>query len=146
MNKIYCNTRKNIPSEIANHLKTYSSDLNSTSDYVFIPSRTDLEPRLTVRKSITSPVLSPTLLQIYCIGLIGPISNSFLVWVTICGPTILILRHWRSCPNWYTLLRDWHKVCEMRNFWHLAHQTSKSLLHKVFQVVNFFQHAKASFY
>ena len=53
-----------------------------------IPSRTDLEPRLTVRKIITSPVLSPTLLQIYCIGLIGPISHSFWVWATICDLTV----------------------------------------------------------
>ena len=54
---------------------------------MFIPSRIDLEPRLTVRKLITSQILSPTLLQIYCIGLIGPISNSFLVYATICDPT-----------------------------------------------------------
>ena len=52
-----------------------------------IPYRIDLEPRLTVRKPITSTVLSPILLQIYCIGLIGLISYSFLVWATICDPT-----------------------------------------------------------
>ena len=53
-----------------------------------IPPQTDLEPRLTIRKLITSPVLSPTLLQIYCIGLIGPISYSFWIWATICDLTI----------------------------------------------------------
>ena len=58
---------------------------------MFIPSRTDLKPRLTIRKPITSPVLSPILLQIYCIGLIGPISYSFWVWATICDLTVTIL-------------------------------------------------------
>ena len=53
-----------------------------------IPPRTYLEPKLTIRKPITSPVLSPTLLQIYCIGLIGPTSYSFWVWATICDLTI----------------------------------------------------------
>ena len=56
-----------------------------------IPPRTNLESRLTVRKLITSPVLSPTLLQIDCIGLIGPISHSFWVWVTICDLTVSYL-------------------------------------------------------
>ena len=56
-----------------------------------IPHRTDLEPRLIVRKLITRTVLSPTLLQIYCIGLIGPISYSFWVWATICDLTVVIL-------------------------------------------------------
>ena len=65
--------------------------MNSTSDYVSIPPRTDLKPRLIVRKPITSLVLSPTLLQIYCIGLIGPISYSFWVWATICDLTVTIL-------------------------------------------------------
>ena len=73
--------------------KTYSSDYNSTSNYMRTPPRTDLEPWLIVRKSIISPILSPTLLQIYCIGLIGPISISyfFWVWATICDLTITIL-------------------------------------------------------
>ena len=53
-----------------------------------ISPQTDLEPQLTVRKLITSPVLSPTLLQIYCIGLIGPIFHSFWVWATICDLTV----------------------------------------------------------
>ena len=44
LEKIYCNTRKNIPSEIAYPFKTYSSDVNSTSDYMRIPPRTGLEP------------------------------------------------------------------------------------------------------
>ena len=54
--------------------KTYSSDYNSTSNYMRIPPRTGLEPWLTVKKFIISPILSPTLLQIYCNELIGPIS------------------------------------------------------------------------
>ena len=62
------------------HLETYSSDPNSTSDYVFYTPQTGSEPQLTIIKLVTSPVLSPTLLQIYCIGLIGPISYSIWVW------------------------------------------------------------------
>ena len=75
------------------HPKIYSSDLISTSDYVHIPPRTDLETQLTVRKPIISPVFSPTLLQIYCIGLIGLISYSFWVQATICDLTITISLH-----------------------------------------------------
>ena len=56
------------------HPETYSSDLYSTLDYAFFATRTGLKPWLTVKKLINSPVLSPTLLQIYCIGLIEPIS------------------------------------------------------------------------
>ena len=52
-----------------------------------IPPRTDLETRLTVKKLITSPVLSPTLLQIYCIGLIGPISYN---WCRLWGELVLV--------------------------------------------------------
>ena len=44
LNKIYCSTRKNIPSEIANPSKNLSSDLNSTLDYVSFPPRTNLKP------------------------------------------------------------------------------------------------------
>ena len=44
LEKIYCSTRKNILSEIAYPFKTYSSDVNSTSDYMRITLRTDLEP------------------------------------------------------------------------------------------------------
>ena len=53
------------------------------------PPRTDLRPWLTARKPINIPVLSPTLLQIYCIGFIGPISYSFWVWAAIFYPTIV---------------------------------------------------------
>ena len=88
LSKIHCSTRKNIPSGTVNSSKTYSSNLSLTFDYVFYPPRTSLEPRLTVIKPIASPVLSPTLLQIYCIGLIGPISLSIWVWATNCDPTI----------------------------------------------------------
>ena len=69
--------------------KTYSSDYNSTSNYIRIPPRTGLEPWLTVKKSIISPILSPTLLQIYCIELIGPISISYWVWAAICELTYI---------------------------------------------------------
>ena len=82
LSKIHCSTRKNIPSEIVNSSKTYSSDLSLTFDYVFYPPRTGSEPQLTIIKPITSLVLSPTLLQIYCIGLVGPISYSIWVWAT----------------------------------------------------------------
>ena len=44
LEKIYCSIRKNISSEIAYPFKTYSSDLNLTSDYMRIPHRTGLEP------------------------------------------------------------------------------------------------------
>ena len=87
MGKIHCYTRKNILSEIVNSSKTYSSNLSLTFDYMFYPPRIDLEPRLTVRKPITSPVLSSTLSQIYCIGFIGPISYSIWVWAINCNPT-----------------------------------------------------------
>ena len=70
--------------------KTYSLDYNSTSDYMRIPPRTGLESWLTVKKSVISPILSPTLLQIYCIGLIEPISISYWVWATICDLTVCI--------------------------------------------------------
>ena len=72
--------------------KTYCSDLNSISNYMRTPHRTNLEFWLTVKKSIISPILSSTLLQIYCIGLIGPISTFYLfwVWAVICDLTIYI--------------------------------------------------------
>ena len=53
-----------------------------------ITLRTALKPLLTVRKLIKSPVLLPTLLQIYCIGLIGLVTNFLWVWAAICDPTI----------------------------------------------------------
>ena len=40
-------------------------------------------------KSITSLILSSTFLQIYCTGLIGPISYSIWIWATICDHTII---------------------------------------------------------
>ena len=70
------------------HSKTYSSNVNSTSDYMCIPPWTGFEPWLTIRKPIISPIFSPTLLQIYCIKLIGPISYSFWVWATVGDLTI----------------------------------------------------------
>ena len=69
------------------YLKTYSSDTYSILNYVSFPPRTSLTPRLTVRKSIKSLVLSPTLLQIYYIRLIGLITQFFWVWTAICDPT-----------------------------------------------------------
>ena len=75
--------------KLSTHSKIYSSDSNSTSDYTHIPPRTGLESWLTVRKPIISPILSPTFLQIYYIGLIGHISYSFWVWATICDLTTI---------------------------------------------------------
>ena len=56
-----------------------------TLDYGVFPPRTSLKPQITVRKPIKSLVLSPTLLQIYCIGLI---IHLFWVWAEICYPTV----------------------------------------------------------
>ena len=94
--------------------KTYSSDYNSISDYMRTPLRTDLEPWLIVRKSIISPILSPTLLQIYCIGLIGPISISYFFWVraTICDPTKTIENYF-----WY------HVICQL--YCHMSSRKKK---------------------
>ena len=52
--------------------KTYSSDLNSISNYMRTPPRTNLEPWLTVRKSIISLILSPTSYKFIVLGLLGP--------------------------------------------------------------------------
>ena len=71
------------------HLKTSSSDIYTIPDYGFFPSRTSLKPQITIRKPIKSPVFSPTLLQIYCIGLIGLIIHLFWVWAEICYPTLI---------------------------------------------------------
>ena len=68
------------------HLKTSSSDIYTIPDYGFFPSRTSLKPQITIRKPIKSPVFSPTLLQIYCIGLI---IHLFWVWAEICYPTLI---------------------------------------------------------
>ena len=89
--------------------KTYSSDYNSIPNYMRTPPRTDLEPWLTVRKSIISPILSPTLLQIYCIGLIGPISTSYLfwVWTAICDLTI-VKTHIKLILNMYNLFSKFY--------------------------------------
>ena len=71
------------------HLKTSSLDIYTIPDYGFFPSRTSLKPQITIRKPIKSPVFSPTLLQIYCIGLIGLIIHLFWVWAEICYPTLI---------------------------------------------------------
>ena len=54
------------------------------------PPQTGFKPLLTIRKPLNSPVLSLTLLQIYCIGLIGFVLQFFWVWAAICDPTIYI--------------------------------------------------------
>ena len=59
-------------------------DIYLILNYVSFHPRTIFKPQLTIRKLINSPVLSPTLLQIYCIGLI---LQFFWVWATICDPT-----------------------------------------------------------
>ena len=58
-------------------------------NYVSFPPRTGSKPLLTVRKLIKNPVLSLTLLQIYCIGLIELITHLFWVWTAICDPTVI---------------------------------------------------------
>ena len=84
----YCNTVKNQPSGTANLSKNCSSDIHSILNYVSFPPRTGSKPLLTVRKPIKNPVLSPTFLQIYCIGLIGLVTHFLWVWAAICDPTI----------------------------------------------------------
>ena len=66
---------------------SYPSDIYSILKYVSFSPRTGFKPQLTVRKPINSPVLSPTLLQIYCIRSIGLIPQFFWVWATTCDPT-----------------------------------------------------------
>ena len=101
LRKNYCSIRKNtsghnhfiqeftprIPLELTNSPKTCSSDLRSPLNYVFYSPRTNSQLPVIIEKPIISPILSPTLLQIYCIELIGPISFSTWVWATICDPT-----------------------------------------------------------
>ena len=70
------------------YLKTYSSNIHSILNYVSFPPRTGLKPQLTIRKLIKNLVLSPTLLQIYCIGLIGLVTHFLWVWAAICDSTI----------------------------------------------------------
>ena len=80
-----------------NSYQTYphSSDIYSVLDYVSFLPRTSFKPWLTIRKLIKSPVLSSTLLWIYCIGPIGLITHFFWVWVTICVSTVVIvLKKW----------------------------------------------------
>ena len=72
------------------HPKTYSSDLRLSLDYVFYSPRTNSLPPLIVVRLFISSILSPTLLQIYCTGLIGLIPFSIWVWATICDPTVYI--------------------------------------------------------
>ena len=62
-------------------------------NYVFFPPRTSLKPRLTVSQPIISPVLLPTLLQIYYIGFIGLETYFFWVLVAICDPTICMYKY-----------------------------------------------------
>ena len=66
---------------------SYLSGIYLILKYVSFSPRTSFKPQLTVRKPINSLVLSPTLLQIYCIGPIGLIPQFFWVWATICDPT-----------------------------------------------------------
>ena len=75
------------------HPKTYSSDLKLSLDYVFYSPRTNSQPTLIVVRPFISPILSPTLLQIYCTGLIGPIPFFIWVWATICDLTIVIQKY-----------------------------------------------------
>ena len=91
LNEIYCNTVKNKLSEIANSSKNLLLGLLFNPWLCVFSPRTSFKPRLTVRNPINSPVFAPALLQIYCIGLIEPISYSFWVWAAIYDHSIIIL-------------------------------------------------------
>ena len=82
---------KNKLSEIANSSKNLLLGLIFNPWLCVFSPRISLKPRLTVRNPINSPVFAPTLLQIYCIGLIEPISYSFWVWAAIYDHSIIIL-------------------------------------------------------
>ena len=73
------------------HPKTYFSDLRLSLDYVFYSPRTNSQPPLIVVRPFISQILSPTLLQIYYTGLIGPISFFIWIWATICDPTLIYI-------------------------------------------------------
>ena len=88
-NKIYCSTGKNKVSKIANPSKNLLLGLKFNLRLYVFSSSDRLKTLINFRKPVNSPVLSLTLLQIYCIGLIGPISYSFWVWAAICDPTIV---------------------------------------------------------
>ena len=94
--------RKNIKEELLQHQeehhwkqpfypKTCSSDLRSSLNHMFYSPRTNSQLPVIVEKPIINPILSPILLQIYCTGLIGPISFPTWVWVMICDPTIIFI-------------------------------------------------------
>ena len=57
---------------------------------MFYCPQTNSQPPLIVEKPIIGPILSLTLLQIYCTGLIGPISFLTWVWAMICDATISV--------------------------------------------------------
>ena len=82
---------KNKLSEIANSSKNLLLGLLFNPWLCVFSPRTSFKPRLTVRNPINSPVFAPALLQIYCIGLIEPISYSFWVWAAIYDHSIIIL-------------------------------------------------------
>ena len=106
MNDIYCSTVTDKLFVIANLSKNLLPRLIFHPWLCVFSPRTSFKPRLTVRNPINSSVLSPTLLQIYCIGLIGPISYSFWVWAAICVPTVtigvlIIIAIWYASSNIY---------------------------------------------
>ena len=77
LNEIYCSTVKDKLFEIANLSKNLLLGLIFNPWLCVFSPQTSFKPRLIVRNPINSPVLSPILLQIYCIGIIRPISYSF---------------------------------------------------------------------
>ena len=89
LNKIYCSIGKNKVSKIANPSKNLLLGLKFNLRLYVFSSSDRFKTLINFRKPVNSPVLSPTLLQIYCIGLIRPISYSFWVWAAICDPTIV---------------------------------------------------------
>ena len=88
LEKIYYSTRKNILSEIAYPFKNLLLGRKFNLRLYAYSSSDRLRTLINCQKPIINPIFSPTLLQIYCIKLIGPISYSFWVWATICDLTI----------------------------------------------------------
>ena len=97
---------------------------------MFFHPRTIFKPQLTIRKLINSPVLSPTLLQIYCIGLI---LQFFWVWATICDPTnICVWLFFSKCIiSGHINVLHWEQISHKQNKEHAL------LLFFVFFLVKF---------
>ena len=71
------NTSREVLKERANSSKTYSSDIYLILDYVSIPPRIDLEPRLIVRNPLPAQFFHPLSYKFIVLGLLGLYPNSF---------------------------------------------------------------------